>query len=109
MVKGLDEEMYEEWLRSLGLFSPEQNRPRGGLMAACSSLMRGAERAGTELCSRDSNRTQGNSMELGQGRVRLGVRERFCTERVVGQAPQGRGHDTEPARIQEAFGQHFQT
>ena len=23
-------------------------------------------------------------MELGQGRVRLGVRERFCTQRVVG-------------------------
>ena len=23
-------------------------------------------------------------MELGQGRVRLGLRERFCTQRVVG-------------------------
>lgn len=23
-------------------------------------------------------------MELGQGRVRLGVRERFCTQRVLG-------------------------
>ena len=42
MVKGL-EEMYEERLRSLGLFSLENRRLRGGLMAACSFLMRGAE------------------------------------------------------------------
>ena len=43
MVKGLDRKTYEEWLRCLGLFSPEQSRLRGGLMAACSSLTRGAE------------------------------------------------------------------
>lgn len=40
--------MYEEWLRSLGLFSPEKMR----------------------LLSCGSNRTQRNSMELHQGRVR---------------------------------------
>ena len=34
---------YEECLRSLGLFSLEQGRLRGGLMVAWSSLMRGAE------------------------------------------------------------------
>ena len=43
MVKGLEGKMYEERLRSLGLFSPEQSRLRGGLVAACSSLTRGAE------------------------------------------------------------------
>ena len=43
MVKGLEQKMCEERLRCLGLFSPEQSRPRGGLMAACSFLMRGAE------------------------------------------------------------------
>lgn len=43
VVKGLEGKKYEERLRSLGLFSPEQSRPRGGLMAACSSLTRGAE------------------------------------------------------------------
>ncbi len=42
MVKGL-EKMREELLRSLGLFSPEQSRLRGGLMVACSSLTRGVE------------------------------------------------------------------
>ena len=43
IVKGLEGKMYEERLSSLGLFSPEQSRLRGGLMAACSSLRRGAE------------------------------------------------------------------
>lgn len=43
MVISLEGKMCEERLRSLGLFSPEQSRLRGGLMAACSSLTRGAE------------------------------------------------------------------
>jgi len=43
MVKGLEGKMCEEQLRPLGLLSPEQSRLRGGLMAACSSLTRGAE------------------------------------------------------------------
>ena len=43
MVKGLEGKTYEERLRALVVFSPEQSRPRGGLMAACSSLPRGAE------------------------------------------------------------------
>ena len=43
MVKCLEGKVYEDWLRSLGLFSPEQSRLRGGLMVACSSLTRGAE------------------------------------------------------------------
>ena len=43
MGKELEWKTYEEWLKSLGLFSPEQSRLRGGLMAACSSLTRGVE------------------------------------------------------------------
>ena len=43
MVKGLEGKMCEEQLRSLGLFSPEQKRLRGILMATCSFLTRGAE------------------------------------------------------------------
>ena len=44
MVKGgLEGKMYEEWLKSLGLFSPKKRRLRVGLMVACSSLTRGAE------------------------------------------------------------------
>jgi len=43
MVEGLEGKVCEEQLSSLGLFSPEQSSPRGGLMAACSSLTRGVE------------------------------------------------------------------
>ena len=39
IVKGLEGKMYEEQLRSLGFFSPEQRR----LMVSYSFLMRGAE------------------------------------------------------------------
>ena len=35
--KGLEDKMCEEWLRSRGLFSPEQRRLRGRLMVAYSS------------------------------------------------------------------------
>lgn len=42
MVKGLEGKVYEEQLRSLGLFSPEQRTLRGGLVVACSSSQ-GAE------------------------------------------------------------------
>ena len=51
-------------------------------------------------------------MELGQGRVRLGVRKRFCTQRVVrhwDRLPKSLGHSTKPTRVQQAFGQHSQT
>ena len=34
MVKGMESKTQEEWLRSLGLFSPEQRRLRGELVVA---------------------------------------------------------------------------
>lgn len=46
MVKGLEENMYEECLRSLGLFSPEKKRLRGVLMVAYSFFMRGLDGMG---------------------------------------------------------------
>ena len=36
-MKGIECKMYEDWLRSLGLFSPEKKKLRGGLMVAYSS------------------------------------------------------------------------
>ena len=41
MVKGLEGKLYEEWLRSLGLFSLEKSRPRGELIAVSNFLMKG--------------------------------------------------------------------
>lgn len=37
MVKGLQEKIYEEQLKPLGLFSPEKRRLKGGFMMAYSS------------------------------------------------------------------------
>lgn len=39
MEKALEGKMCDEWLRSLGLFGPEQKRMRRGLMAANNHLM----------------------------------------------------------------------
>jgi len=47
-----------------------------------------------------------NMLRLPQGRVRLGVRERFCTQRWLGTelAPQGSDHSTELLEFRERLG-----
>ncbi|GAB0210394.1 hypothetical protein GRJ2_003505200 [Grus japonensis] len=85
MVKGLEGKTYEERLRSLGLFRLEKRRLRGDLIVAYSFLTRGSEGAGADLLplvTRD--RTRGNGMKLQRGRLRLDIRKRFFTKRVVG-------------------------
>ena len=76
MGEHLEGKIYDKGLKSLGLFSPEQSRLRGGLMVAC-SFSQGAE--GVALNSArwcglyDSDGTWWNSIELCQGRVRWGL------------------------------------
>jgi len=48
MVKGLEDKVYEEWLRSLGLRSSEQRRMRGDLMVAVAPHRE--RRGSAELC-----------------------------------------------------------
>ena len=62
MVEGLERKTHEEQLQLIGLYSPEERRLRGGLMAACRFLTRGAERQA--LSSADSDRTRENGIEL---------------------------------------------
>ena len=82
-MKGL-EEKYEERLKSFGLFSLENRRLRGGLMAAYSFLTSGAE--GQAL----SSALWGQRQDLREGhgtvtwRFRLGVKKRLFSKTVVG-------------------------
>ena len=75
---------YEDRLRELCLISLEKRRLWDDLIAACQCLKGAYKQEGSQLFERVGNcRARGNGLKLREGRLRLDVRGKFFTERVV--------------------------
>jgi len=84
MIRGLQHLCYKDRLRELGLFSLEKRRLWGDLIAAFQDLKGAYKQEGRQLFERgDKSRTRGNGLKLKEGRLRLDVREKLFTMRVV--------------------------
>jgi len=71
-------------LSELGLFSLENRRLRGDLLAAFQYLKGTYRKDGENLFSRPCcDRRRSNSFKLREGRLRLDIRRKFYTTRVV--------------------------
>jgi len=99
---------YEGRLRELSLFSLEQRRLRGDLIAAFQYLKGIYKQEGSQLFQMvDNSRTRRNGLKLKEGRLRLDVRGKFFTEsgEVLQQLPrEGVDAPSNPGGVQGQVG-----
>jgi len=84
IIRGMEHLSYEERLRELGLFSLKKRRLQGYRFAAFQYLKGAYKKDRENLLSKACcDRTRSNGFKPRQGRVRLDIRKKFCTMRVV--------------------------
>ncbi|KAK4832544.1 hypothetical protein QYF61_023876 [Mycteria americana] len=108
MIRGMEHLSYEDRLKELGLFSLENRRVWEDLIEAFQYLKGAYKKDGDKLFSRACcNRTRGNGFKPKEGRLRLDIRKKFFTMRVVkhwNKLPRG-GKCPIPGNIQVQVGQ----
>ena len=84
MIQGMEHLPYKSRTKTLQLFNLEKRRLRGDLRTACQYLKGGYKREGNRLFSKVCcDRTKGNGSKLKEGRIRLDIRKKFFTIKVV--------------------------
>ena len=84
MVHGLCNKSYQERLEELNMYSLEQRRERGDMIAAF-KYIKGCDQLeeGTIFQKKRCNRTRGHEYKLEGGRFKGNVRKNYFTERVI--------------------------